>query len=642
MKAVPAGLWESPITPARAAAGSSAPSELRIDGGDIYWIESLPLEKGRAAILRRSPDGEVQTVLPPPFSSRSRVHEYGGGAYVVRAGRVYFSNGGDGRLYRLDRDNPPRPLTPPAELRYGGLIFDRHRNRILAVREDHRLPGPAVNTLVAVDGEGRGPGEVLFSGEDFYAFPCLSPDGSRIAFLTWNLPDMPWDGTELHLAELDGAGRPAAVRRVAGGRGEAICQPGWSPSGELYFVSDRTGWWNIHRLAGEKIEVVWPTPAEFAVPLWSLGGSTYAFTGAGDIVAAFCRQGIWRLGVIPPGEGRPREVETDYTEISGLAGRSGSAVFLAASPRTDLAVVEYHPDQDRIGVIRDNPLRGRAPDEGEGIDPAIISLPSPIEFPTAEGKVAHGFFYPPRNPNFRLPAGELPPLLAVPHGGPTGAASTALSLKTQFFTSRGFAVLLLNYRGSTGYGRAYREELEGLWGVADVEDCRAGAQWLVGRGLVDPHRMAVRGSSAGGFTALHALAGTDLFRAGAVYYGVSDLELLAEDDHKFESGYFRRLVGRYPEERDLYHRRSPVHFAGRISAPVIFFQGEDDRIVPPEQTARMAAALEEKNLPAEVVYFPGEGHGFRSAETIRRALETEYDFYRRFLLGGTGDRGRVR
>ncbi len=636
MKVSPAGLWQSPITSALAAAASAVPGEVRLDGPDTYWLERRPAEGGRSVIVRRAPSGEASDLLPPPFSARSRVHEYGGGAYAVHRGTAYFSHGVDGRIYRLDPGGSPRPITPEGEFRYGDLHCDPRLRRLLAVREDHGSPGPPVNTLVAVDGEGGGPEEVLFSGRDFYAAPRLSPDGREIAFLTWDLPDMPWDGAELRTAELDGEGRPGEIRLVAGGRGEAIFQPEWSPRGELFFVSDRSGWWNIYSLKDGKIAPVYPLEAEFGIPLWSLGGSTYAFTGPGRVVAAFCRKGTWRLGVIDLLSGRFREVESGYTEIGGPAGRDGSAVLVAASPRSLPAVAEYFPDGDRFEVL----------DAGKGgtgePDPGLISSPEAVEFPVSGGRTAHGFFYPPKNPGFRLPPGELPPLLVAAHGGPTGAASAALSLKVQFWTSRGFAVLEVNYRGSTGYGRGYRVELDGLWGVADVEDCRKGAEWLAGKGLVDPRRMAVRGSSAGGFTALGALAGESPFRAGAVYYGVSDLELLAEDDHKFESGYFRRLVGPYPERRDLYRARSPVNFAGRISAPVIFFQGEEDRVVPPEQTGRMVEALEKKNIPAEAIYFPGEGHGFRGGETIRRALEAEYAFYRRFLIDKTGNTGFVK
>ncbi len=628
VKAATAGLWESPITAELAAADAAAPGEIRLDGPDTCWIESRPAEGGRSVIVRRDPSGEISDLPPPPFSARSRVHEYGGGAYVVCRGAVYFSNGADSRIYRLDPEGSPRPITPEGEFRYGDLFYDLRRDRVLAVREDHPSPGPPVNTLVAVDGKGRRPVEVLFSGRDFYASPRPSPDGTRLAFLCWDLPDMPWDGTELHIADLDGEGCPAASRPVAGGRGESIFQPEWSPGGELFFVSDRTGWWNIYRLAAGKIFSVCPMEAEFGVPLWSLGASTYAFTGPGRLAAAFCRQGSWRLGIISLEDNRLEEVEAGYTEIASVRARPGSAVFLGASPRSLPAVAEYFPGSRRLEIIR--------PERGEAIDPGLISAPAAIEFPAGRGKTAYGFFYPPRNPAFRLPTGELPPLLVAVHGGPTGAASPVLKSKTQFWTSRGFAVLEVNYRGSSGYGRGYREALDGLWGVADVEDCRAGARWLAGKGMVDPGRMAIRGSSAGGFTALGALAGESPFRAGAVYYGVSDLELLAADDHKFESGYFSRLVGPYPERSDLYRARSPVNFAGRIAAPVIFFQGEEDRVVPPEQSEGMVAALRRKDIPAEVVYFPGEGHGFRSAETIRRSLEAEYDFYRRFLLSRTG------
>jgi len=667
METRPAGLWDSSITAALAAARSASPSEIRVDSGEICWLESRPAEGGRTVIVRKSLSGKISEILPPPFSVRSRVHEYGGGAYAAAGGVLYFSSAGDGRLYRLESGQKPRPLTPEGDFRYADLSPDPRRGRLLAIREDHRGPGFPINTLISVDLRGRRPVEVLFSGRDFYAAPRISPDGSRIAFLAWNLPDMPWDGTELWTAGLDGEGRPGPPEQVAGGREESIFQPRWSPSGELYFVSDRTGWWNIHRLEGGGIAPVCPMEAEFGLPLWSLGVSTYAFTGSGRLFAAFCRSGIWRLAEIPLPEGRPREVDTGYTEISGLEGRSDSVVFLAASPRRLPAVVEYRPGRDPLSLPSppkgervpesclpgclgvqnrpDSPLpvRGRgARGEGAKIDPGLISDLEPIEFPTGVGETAYGFFYPAANPDFGLPEGELPPLLVNPHGGPTGAGSTALNLKTLFWTSRGFAVLLVNYRGSTGYGRTYREALNGCWGEADVEDCLNGARWLAERGRVDPGRMAIRGSSAGGFTALLALTRSDLFRAGAVYYGVSDLELLAAEDHKFESGSLTRLVGPYPERRDLYRDRSPLRLARRISAPVIFFQGEEDRIVPPEQTARMAAALKEKNLPAEVVYFPGEGHGFRNFESIRRALEAEYAFYRRFLLGGSGRRAAVK
>lgn len=621
-KPVPAGLWDSPITAALAAARSASPSEVRLDGGDIYWLEGRPAEGGRTVVVRRKPSGEAFEILPPPFSARSRVHEYGGGAYAASGGALFFSSGDDGRLYRLEPGQSPRPITPEGDLRYADLVFDRLRERVLAVREDHRPVGFPVNTLVAVDARGRRPEEVLFSGRDFYAAPRPSPDGSQLAFLAWSLPDMPWEGTELWTAGLDGEGRPGEAVKVAGGREGSIFQPEWSPGGELYFVSDRSGWWNIYRSADGEVVPVCPLEADFGLPLWSLGSSTYAFTGDNRIVAAFCRRGIWALGVISLPEGNLREVGTGYTEISGLQGRPGSAVFLAASPLAPPAVVEYLPDGERIEAISGGEEAGR-------IDSGTFSLPEPVEFPTGEGETAHGFFYAPRNSAFRLPEGELPPLLVVPHGGPTGSASTALSLKTQFWTGRGFAVLLVNYRGSTGYGRDYRRALDGRWGEAEVEDCLNGARWLAEQGRVDPGRMAIRGSSAGGFTALLALARSGLFKAGAVYYGVSDLELLAADDHKFESGSLSTLIGPYPQRRDLYRSRSPLYLAGRITAPVIFFQGEDDRVVPPEQTERMAAALREKGVPAEVVSFSGEGHGFRSAETVTRALEAEYRFYGR-------------
>ncbi len=626
MKA-PCGSWTSPITTGLIASRSIGLDEIVLDGDDIYWLETRPAENGRCVIVRKTPSGEISDLLPPPFSARSRVHDYGGGAYTVSGGEIFFSNAADGRLYRLSPGGTPRPITPEGNYRYADLVFDPRRRRLICVREDHTGESPLPeNTLVAIDPDGRRPVEVLFSGNDFYSSPRLSPDGVRLAFLTWNFPRMPWDGTELRLSELDGDGLPGTARLLAGGPAESVFQPEWSPKGVLYFISDRSGWWNIYKTKKDGIIPVCPLEAEFGLPQWNFGMSTYAFLSEEEIVCAFARKGIWTLGILSAATGRLREIPTPYTEITGIrAGGVGvpKAAFIASSPVSLPAVIRYKPGKETMEIIRSE-------SEVE-FDPGYLSSPSPIEFPTGEGETAYGFFYPPRNRDFSPSDGELPPLLVVMHTGPTGASGSALKLKIQFWTSRGWAVLDVNYRGSTGYGRKYRRRLYGQWGIADVEDCVRGAAFLARRGLVDRDRMAIRGGSAGGFTTLCALAFHDIFRVGAVYYGVSDLELLLEDTHKFEAKYLDTLVGPFPERRDLYYNRSPVHFPDKISCPVIFFQGMNDKVVPPVQTAVMVEALRTKKIRVKALYFDNEEHGFRRAETIRQALAVELFFYSRVL-----------
>lgn len=623
MKA-PYGSWKSPITTDLIVSRTIGLDEIRLDGDDIYWIESRPEEDGRSVIVRRTPDGKTSDVTPPPFNVRSRAHEYGGGAYTVAGGVVFFSHCEDGRVYRLDSGSPPRPLTPAGDYRYADLLFDQRRRRLICVREDHtgdsRLPA---DTLIAIDSGGSGEVVVLASGRDFYSTPRLSPDGERMAYLTWDLPSMPWDGTELWVAELSQAGSPGPARMVAGGAEESIFQPEWSPDGLLHYVSDRSGWWNIYRETEEGVEPVCELAAEFGLPQWVFGMSTYAFASEGTIICGYTRDGIWRLGAISTATKRLREISSPYTDITGIRAGSGKAVFLAASSSTPAAVVRYDSGNREMETLRS--------ESSIVIDPGYLSLPETVEFPTGNGLTAHGFFYQPRNRDYAAPRGELPPLLVIMHGGPTAAATNALTLKVQFWTSRGFAVLDVNYGGSTGYGRDYRRRLYGQWGVVDVDDCANGARFLVRQGLVDGDRLVIRGGSAGGYTALSALTFRDTFRAGASYYGISELELLTGDTHKFESRYLDRLIGLYPARRDIYLERSPINFPGRISCPVIFFQGLDDRVVPPAQTEMMVEALRKKGIPVAAIYFEGEAHGFRRAATIKRSLDAELYFYARIF-----------
>jgi dipeptidyl aminopeptidase/acylaminoacyl peptidase len=620
-RVTPYGSWKSPITSDLIVAATVGLEQPRLDGDDVYWIETRPAEGGRHVIVRRGQDGQHADRTPAPLNARTRAHEYGGGAYAAAEGTLYFSNFADQRLYRQDRDAPPRPITPEGDRRYADGVVDCRRGRLVCVREDHTGGGEPVNTLVSLGTGGSDAGRILVSGNDFYSAPRLSPDGARLAWLTWNHPNMPWDGSELWAAEVRADGSLGPGERVAGGPDESIFQPEWSSDGVLHFVSDRTGWWNLYRRRAGRDEPLCPRSAEFGRPQWLFGYSTYAFASAGQILCSWVEQGAWRLGLLDTAAGTLERVEAPYTEIDGVRSAGGTAVFVAGSPAEWTAVVRLDLAGRRFEVLR------RA--STTPLDPGYLSVPELIEFPTEGGRTAFGFHYPPRNRDFATPAGERPPLLVISHGGPTSSTSTRLRPEVQYWTSRGFAVLDVNYGGSTGHGRDYRRRLDGRWGIVDVDDCVNGARYLVGRGLADGRRLAIRGGSAGGYTTLCALTFRDVFRAGASHFGVSDLEALAKETHKFESRYLDRLIGSYPERRDLYLERSPIHFTDRLSCPVILFQGLEDKVVLPNQAEMMVEALRRKGLPVAYVPFAGEQHGFRRAENIKRALDGELYFYAR-------------
>jgi dipeptidyl aminopeptidase/acylaminoacyl peptidase len=650
IKVAPYGSWKSPITSDLIVQGSVGLGMVRADGEDVYWIELRPAEGGRCCIVRRTPDGTTRDVTPRPFNARTRVHEYGGGDFVVHSGTICFSNFSDQRLYRQTPDDAlPQPLTPESnnELRYADAIMDAHRRRLIAVREDHTAGArEPTNTLVAVsldanttdaeppdpdttngvahDGAASG-GRVLASGYDFYSSPRLSPDGKRLAWLCWNHPNMPWDGTELWCGDVGEDGTIANARLVAGGREESIFQPEWSPDGRLHFVSDKSGWWNLYRVAndaaGETFEALCEMEAEFGQPQWIFGMSTYAFASADEIICAYTVRGMSRLARLDTKAGQLHPIESPYADIQYLQASPGRATFRAGAPHTSPAIVALDLASGEFEVLR------RA--SAHGIDEGYLSIAQPVEFPTTDGQTAHAFFYPPRNRDFKAPQGERPPLLVKSHGGPTSAASTTLSLNIQYWTTRGIAVLDVNYGGSTGYGREYRRRLNGTWGITDVDDCANGARYLAAEGLVDGERCVITGGSAGGYTTLAALTFRDTFKAGASHYGVSDLGALVRDTHKFEARYLDNLIGPYPERQDLYHARSPINFTDKLSCPVIFFQGLEDKVVPPNQAELMVEALRSKGLPVAYVAFEGEQHGFRRAENIKRALDGELYFYSR-------------
>ena len=618
----PNGSWRSPITARLIVADSVGLGAIVAADGDLYWTESRPSEGGRNALVRRDRSGAVRDVLAAPWSARSRVHEYGGGAFTAAGGRVWFVSDRDQCLCSCRPGEAPVALTVPGERRYADLVADTSRARVIAVCEDHAARPEPANTLVAVPFARGGEVVVLASGHDFYSTPRLSPDGTQLAWLAWRHPHMPWDETELWLAQLDGDGRPSGARRVAGGAGESIFQPEWSPDGTLHFVSDRTGWWNLYRWRGGRAEPLCPKEAEFGLPQWAFGMSTYGFASATDIVCSYAERGEWRLAHLAP-DGRLTPIDVPFVGFASLTIAAGRAFFIGGAAAAPPALVEL----DLASSVHQTVRKGATLELDEG----YVSVAQAIEFPTSEGRTAYGFYYPPRNRDYASPAAELPPLRVRSHGGPTAASDGALKLPIQFWTSRGFAVLDVNYGGSTGYGRAYRERLLGNWGVVDVADCVAGARHLAARGLADPARLTISGGSAGGYTTLCALVFHDAFAAGASHYGIGDLAALASDTHKFESRYTDSLIAPYPAGSALYRERSPLHHADRLARPVIFFQGLDDRVVPPNQAEAMVAVLRAKRLPVAYVAFPGEQHGFRKAQNIVRALEAELDFFARIL-----------
>jgi dipeptidyl aminopeptidase/acylaminoacyl peptidase len=635
----PYGDWISPLTAARVTAGALRLGEIALDGNDVYWTEGRASEGGRYVIVKRTLDGRTVDVTPAGFNARSRVHEYGGAAMTVHRGDVYFSNFSDQRLYLQPKGGAPIPLTAEGFF-FADTRIDATRGRLVAVREDHRqgdAEPPAAIVAIDVAGEDRvkspgsesSAGVVLVSGADFYSDPIVSPDGATLAWLQWNHPNMPWDGTELWTAPIKADGSLGEKTRVAGSVDESIFQPEWSPDGVLYFVSDRTGWWNLYRVAEGGIQPLHPMSAEFGKPQWTFSMVTYAFAGPRRIAATYVQEGRWKLAFIETDPVRWEPVQSSLDVMESLRADERALYFVGASPTTAPVVARM-----TLAAMEPEVLRAST---SEPIDPAWISLPEPVTFNASERQV-HAFYYAPKNPAFIAPAGSSPPLLVLTHGGPTAATEAVLDAEVQFWTSRGFAVLDVNYSGSTGYGRDYRDRLKGQWGIVDVEDTVAGATAMVQAGKADGNRLAVHGGSAGGYTTLAALTFHAVFKAGASYYGISDIEVLARDTHKFESRYLDSLVGPYPAAKDRYIARSPIHFTDRLSSALILFQGLEDKVVPPNQSQMMADAVRKKGLPVAYITYEGEQHGFRKAENIVRSLEAELYFYGKVFGFAPADR----
>jgi len=594
-------------------------ADVVVDGGDLYWSESRPKEGGRTAIVRRDPQGDVTDAVPVGFNSRSRVHEYGGGSYAVRDGVVVSCSFEDQRVYRID-NGETTPITPPSTDRYADFVI--HDDMVICVRERHGGGGEPVNTLVAFPLDGSRSPVVIADGHDFFSSPRVSPDGMRLAWLSWDHPNMPWDGTELWSAALGPDGALSRTELIAGGADESIFQPEWSPDGVLHFVSDRTGWWNLYRMTQDGAEPLHTMDADFGVPQWGFDMRRYGFIEASRIVTIYSDRGIDRIGVLDGDTLSP--VLTSYEVIRPWLGISGNTLYVVeGNAATPLEVTGINLDTGEVEVVRES--------LNINIDPAMVSRPNTIEFATSNNATAHAFYYPPHNPRATATGDERPPLLVLSHGGPTGATTSVLDLGIQFWTTRGFAVVDVNYRGSTGYGRSYRNALRGQWGVADLDDCINAALFLVDEGLVDVDRLAIRGGSAGGYTTLCALTFSDIFTVGSSYYGISDLTTFVDDTHKFESRYVDSLVGPFPEAAEIYEQRSPLQHLGNLNRPVILLQGLDDKVVPPSQSEQVVAALESRGVPHAYLAFEGEGHGFRGASTIEQSLEAELYFFGRVL-----------
>lgn len=620
------GAWESPISAHLISSRRIRLHDVAIDGDDIYWSESRPMEMGRYAIVRRSAAGEDSDVIPVPLNARNRIHEYGGAAFGVFDGSVYFTNYGDQRVYEVRDGLEAIALTDESDGRHGSFVLDRSRATLIAVRED-TIGNPAEprNAIAAISlsGGDRGKSTILVEGADFYSDPRISPDGTTLAWLQWNHPNMPWDGTELWTGRILSDGSIIDRQRVAGGESESIFQPFWSPEGMLHFVSDRTGWWNLYRREGDLDINLIPDDAEYGLPAWTLGATTYGFATDGRIVIASTREGIWRLDVVEPDSRKVSNIRLPSTEIGKVQVSGNVAVALVASPVESSTLIRIDIDSGSVAILRHS--------TDIDIDRGHLSIPGAVTFPTSDGQIAHGFFYPPQNRNFTAPEGELPPLIVQSHGGPTGFSGSGLDLSVQYWTSRGFAVLNVNYRGSTCYGRAYQRALQDKWGIYDVDDCVFGAEYLAREGLVDRDRLLIHGWSASGYTTLAALTFRNAFKAGASHYGISDLEAMVRDTHKFESRYLDGLIGPWPEAKAIYDERSPIQHVDQISSPLILLQGLEDKVVPSNQAEMMFDALDSGGFPVAMLLFEGEQHGFRQSQNIKRALEAELYFYGRVL-----------
>ncbi|MDQ1604543.1 MAG: hypothetical protein QOE01_2388 [Actinomycetota bacterium] len=630
------GEWASPIRAAAVALSEVAIGSTAVVGEQVWWSETRPAEGGRVAVVRRSAEGAVEDVLPAPWQARTRVHEYGGLAWAPftapdrSAPSLVFANWDDQRLYVLHpEDDKPTPITPipdrPAGLRYADLAVSPGSRELLCVREAHGPEGVSRHIVaVPLDGSAEQDPAVVrevVGGSDFLAYPRLSHDGARLAWMAWDHPRMPWDGSEVRLADLGDDGTAGPARTLIGGEHEAVFQPEWADAATLYVASDRTGWFNLYAVDATSGEAraLCPRQEEFAVPLWQLGYRRYTLLDDGR-VASVHGTSTYALGVLDPGTGELHDLDLPFSAWGSSVVSDGARVVgVAGGSAEPLTLVRV--DVASGGIERLHASTTDVPDA------AYLPVPDSLELPGPAGRTVHAHLWAPRNPDFQAPEGELPPYVVHVHGGPTAQSLALLDLEIAYFTSRGIGVIEVNYGGSTGYGRAYRQLLDGQWGVVDVEDSVAAAQALVDQGLADGARMAIEGGSAGGWTTLSAVTRTDFFSAGVSYFGVAELLRFAEDTHDFESRYLDGLIGPLPEAHDLYVERAPLSHVDRISCPVLLLQGAEDEVVPPSQSLMFRDALAAKGIPHAYIEFPGEQHGFRKQESIVASLEASLSFY---------------
>jgi dipeptidyl aminopeptidase/acylaminoacyl peptidase len=627
----PYGTWPSPITPALAARASRRFGSVQSADGFVYWSEGRPEQQGRQTILRASAEASPAEVLPEPYSARSRVHEYGGGEFLAAGGNLYFVNDKDQDIYALQPGTAAEPqrITHAGRTRFADMVLDASRHRLIAVAEMHDGKGLPRNLLVAVARDGkRGAISELATGRDFYASPHLSPDGSQLAFLAWDLPDMPWDSAALYLAKLGSDGGLGRPRKIAGGDRTCVFQPEWAPDGTLTFVWDDTGWGSLYALRGDEVVRVHARPkADLSRPQWVFGARSYTHLADGRVAAVFLERGTPVLDIRPPTGGkaspaRPPKGATSIDSPVTLANEFAALIGTTSAPPT-------------IARVTDGALHPLGEAASGDMAAEMISTGEAVEFRRPDRKPIFAIYYAPKNPGYRGAKGSHPPAIIRAHGGPTSMVDATFKMGVQYYTSRGFAVLDVNYSGSTGYGRDYRERLDGQWGIADVADCAAAARYLATEGLADAGRIAIAGGSAGGYTVLMALATTDAFAAGSSHYGISDLALLMEHTHKFESGYLHRLLGTTPAKwREVCAARSPVNLIDGMKSPLVLFQGLEDKVVPPEQSRLIARELKKRGIDVELHEFAGEGHGFRKAETIIAVLDAELAFLQRALRLG--------
>ena len=612
----PCGSWTSPVTEESITRGTVGLGFVAMTPDAVYWTELRPWDKGRSVLVRHTAQSGAKDISAPDHTVRSRVHEYGGRAFAAAGDTAWYLNDTDKRIYRVVQDGTPEPITQDDGTDYADFLPDPARSRLIAVAERSRPGQEAENLLVAIDFDGHV--TPLAEGADFYAAPRLSPDGQKLAWIEWYHPNMPWDGTLCREAQLDANGTPTTLRTVAGGTDTSVFQPEYAPDGRLYYVSDESGFWNLYRDGDPPAH--YKAQAEFGLPHWQFGMRTYAFLDTHTAVGTFAVAGEWRLALFDLDTGKATPIDLPWCRFDGLLAQGNRAVFCGARPDGPAAIVQLTFG----GAQPETILRAASSTD---IPDGSISRPQAITFPTENDQVAHAFFYAPANTEYCPMDGERPPLIVMGHGGPTGQADPGYSAKVQFWTTRGFAVADVNYGGSTGYGRAYRRRLLGQWGIVDVDDCCNAAKYLVAEGLVDPDRLIIVGGSAGGYTTLSALAFRSVFKAGRSSYGIGDLETLARDTHKFESRYLDSLIGPWPQEKAVYHARSPLHHTDGLDCPILFLQGAEDKVVPPNQAEAMVEVLKEKGLPVAYLLFQGEGHGFRGAESVRDALQAELSFY---------------